>query len=103
MGLSTNLNLRLRFRCRFRRALLHLLRQCEERLCSHRVLAGQRHRMPRIAALADVRIKFHFAEEVQSELAGSALASSMRKDVDLMLAMRTTEAAHILDQTKDVH
>src|SRR4051812_11429614 len=59
--------------------------------------------MTRVAALADVGIEFHLSQEGQSELLCGPGAASLGKDVDLLVAMRTDEMAHVFDQANNLN
>jgi hypothetical protein len=65
--------------------------------------SGQRHRQPAVAALADGRIQLDRAQKRHVELLGRALRAAARKDVDLLVAVRAGEVAHVLHNAQHLH
>src|SRR6478672_12758235 len=81
----------------------HILRKLIQRLRMWRCLAIQCHWFSVVATLADVRIKFNRSQERHAELHGGFGYAALRENVDLLMAMRTQEVAHVLHQSQYVH
>src|SRR5579862_9538496 len=67
-----------------------------------RLVAFHHDRMTAIAGLADFGIELDTAEKGNPELLRGALAAALGEDVNLVLAMRADEIAHVLDDAENV-
>src|SRR5262245_27236193 len=67
------------------------------------VFAFEDCRPAAVAALADVWIEFNGSQEGNAELLRRPRYSTFRKDVDLMVAMRTDRVAHVFHQAENVY
>ena len=79
----------------------NLARKSEKTLGIVRLLAGQNHGMTGISALANRRIELDASEERHVELLRRALAAAGGEDIDLVIAVRADEVAHVLDDAED--
>src|SRR5581483_2253885 len=89
-------------RLHFLHPLLHFAGEFEQRLGVWVPLALQYHRMSAIAALPYVGIELDISQERDAELPRSEFAATLREHVDLVVAMRADEVAHVFYQPEDV-
>src|SRR3954468_19032950 len=66
------------------------------------ILSFECHRIAGVAALANVRIDLNLPKERKPKLLRSALSAAFGKDVDLFVALRAGEEAHVLHDANQV-
>src|SRR5579884_374097 len=83
----------------------NLFRHSIEVLCFRRTLSQQRNRQSTVTSHTDLRIKFDCAQKRNIELLCCALCSAFGENINLLMAMRTREMAHVLNNPKhlDIH
>src|SRR6185369_2437653 len=100
-----SLNLYDVLRCRslnFVNAGRHAPRELVDRLRVRRVFALNHDWLTRVTRLTNIWIKFDVAEEGHAKLARGLFRSTLRKDVDFVIAVRADEVAHVLHHAYDV-
>src|SRR5208283_5207552 len=75
----------------------------KQRLGMRRLVAFEHDWLPAVATLANIGIQFDAAEEWHVKLQRGALAAALGEDVNLLMAVRADEVAHVLYDAKDVH
>src|SRR5262245_40853293 len=73
----------------------------EERRRLRALWSCETDRKPAISTFANRRDKLDRSKKGNIELLGRALRSALRKDVDLLMAVRAGEVAHVLDDAED--
>src|ERR1035437_2198039 len=83
-------------------ALEHVSGKSKHRAGVLGLFSLKHHRMPAVAALANLRIEFYAAEERQAKLLSGPLSAALGENVDLLMAVRALEVAHVFDHADDV-
>ncbi len=78
----------------------HFSSEGVDRFCMRPLFTLKSHGIACIPTFANVRIKFNASQERDTELIRCAFASAFGENVDLVIAMRTHEVAHILDKSQ---
>src|SRR6266571_9509453 len=77
--------------------------ELEQRLGMRSRFPFQNRRSAFVPRLANFGIELNTAKEIYAELFRRLLRAATREDVNLVMAVRTYEIAHVLDHTGDVH
>ncbi len=77
-------------------------RKLEDRLGMRRIFALKHDRLSTVPRLPHLRIKFNASQKRHAKLLRHVLRATARKDIDLMVAVRTNEIAHVLDHAHQI-
>jgi len=86
----------------FRHSRNHSPREFEDRLGMRRIFALQHDRLSAVAGLADFGIEFDVPEKRNAVLLRHIFGAAAGENIDLMIAVRTGEKAHVLDHADDI-